>query len=63
MHIGDYEEVKEKSHFSLARSMASEGGLSKLTTFTNCTNPTFDNVHRKWRWVFLYAVIGVFLRN
>lgn len=33
-----------------SRSMVSEGGLTHITQFTNCTNPTFDAVHREWRY-------------
>ncbi|CAD5211446.1 unnamed protein product [Bursaphelenchus okinawaensis] len=32
-----------------SKSMISEGGMSRLTSFTNCTNPTFAAVHREWR--------------
>uniref|UniRef100_A0A914WPA7 Ribosomal RNA-processing protein 12-like conserved domain-containing protein n=1 Tax=Plectus sambesii TaxID=2011161 RepID=A0A914WPA7_9BILA len=31
------------------RSMISEGGLSRFSQFTSCTNPTFDAVHRIWK--------------
>ncbi|CAD5215799.1 unnamed protein product [Bursaphelenchus xylophilus] len=32
-----------------SKSMISEGGMSRLTSFTNCTNATFAAVHREWR--------------
>ncbi|CAI2333060.1 unnamed protein product [Caenorhabditis sp. 36 PRJEB53466] len=34
---------------SSSKSMVSEGGLSKLTEFTACTNPAFDSVNRVWK--------------
>ncbi|CAJ0919855.1 unnamed protein product, partial [Mesorhabditis belari] len=41
-----------KKMMSSAASMVSEGGfsqVSRFTTFTACTNPTFDVVHRLWK--------------
>lgn len=34
---------------SSSKSMVSEGGLSKLSGFTACTNPAFDSVNRVWK--------------
>ncbi|CAI4228562.1 unnamed protein product [Auanema sp. JU1783] len=36
-------------HGNSSKSMISEGGLSKLSEFTSCTNPAFDSVHRIWK--------------
>lgn len=49
MSIGEMKEEDQKSQFELPRSMASEGGITRLSAFTNCTNPTFDRVHREWK--------------
>uniref|UniRef100_A0A1I7X9F1 NUC173 domain-containing protein n=1 Tax=Heterorhabditis bacteriophora TaxID=37862 RepID=A0A1I7X9F1_HETBA len=32
-----------------SRSMVSEGQLSHISSFTSCTNPAFDSVHRIWK--------------
>ncbi|PAV55879.1 hypothetical protein WR25_14919 [Diploscapter pachys] len=32
-----------------SKSMVSDGGISKISQFTSCTNPAFDTVHRVWR--------------
>ncbi|KAF1765897.1 hypothetical protein GCK72_005850 [Caenorhabditis remanei] len=32
-----------------SKSMVSEGGISKLSGFTACTNPAFDSVNRVWK--------------
>ncbi|RCN27121.1 hypothetical protein ANCCAN_27146 [Ancylostoma caninum] len=33
---------------SCSKSMISEGGVSRISQFTACTNPNFDAVHRIW---------------
>ncbi|EYC28507.1 hypothetical protein Y032_0007g3262 [Ancylostoma ceylanicum] len=34
---------------SCSKSMISEGGVSRISQFTACTNPNFDAVHRIWK--------------
>ncbi|CAB3408632.1 unnamed protein product [Caenorhabditis bovis] len=34
---------------SSSKSMVSEGGISKISEFTSCTNPAFDSVNRVWK--------------
>ncbi|KAK6738869.1 hypothetical protein RB195_020767 [Necator americanus] len=34
---------------SCSKSMISEGGVSRISQFTSCTNPNFDVVHRIWK--------------
>uniref|UniRef100_A0A0N5B0W8 Uncharacterized protein n=1 Tax=Syphacia muris TaxID=451379 RepID=A0A0N5B0W8_9BILA len=39
----------QKFSFNMPKSMISEGGMTRLSAFTQCTNPTFDRVHREWK--------------
>ncbi|CAI5442221.1 unnamed protein product [Caenorhabditis angaria] len=34
---------------SSSKSMVSEGGISRISEFTSCTNPAFESVNRVWK--------------